>query len=199
MILQQNIGPGRFLPMQTTIPTSLPQFLIHCIKPYKWYMISFFITGLYWGIHTSLAPYLLKLIIDAIAADDASQQFLQTIKIPAIGYILLFLTGAINFRIVDWLKLRMFPAVKKAITLNMFAYLKQHSHSYFQNHFSGSLSNKITDMVGGVIFILNQIDEAFAQLAAVIIASIVMFFGPSLICVDTVSLAQYVSAGVILF
>lgn len=138
-------------------------------------MIALFTTGLFWGIQTSLAPYLLKLIINTITTDGNGSQFLQLVKIPATAYILLFILGAINFKIADWLRLTAFPNIRKDIIVSMFSYLKKHSHNYFQNHLSGSLSNKISDMQAGTTFILNQVDEAFAQLAGIIIATTTMF------------------------
>ena len=158
------------------IPTTLYQFFIHFIKPYKWYMFNLFTAGLFWGIQVSLAPYLLKLIINEIADSSDRRQLLQMVKIPAIAYVILFLAITTNFRIIDWVKLTMFPALKKDISLSMFAYLKKHSHSYFQNNFSGSLSKKISDMIDGTVFILNLIDETFAQFTAIVIAITVMFF-----------------------
>src|ERR1700721_1460915 len=58
----------------------------------------------------------------------------------------------------------------------MFSYLNQHSHQYFQNNFAGSLINKIVDMQGGIVDILTILDDAHAQLFGLTIATITLLF-----------------------
>jgi len=56
----------------------------------------------------------------------------------------------------------------------MFSYLNKHSHQFFQSNFSGSLSNKISDMTSGVINIFSTIDDGFAQVIGLLIAIVTM-------------------------
>jgi ATP-binding cassette, subfamily B, bacterial len=58
----------------------------------------------------------------------------------------------------------------------MFNYLNQHSHHYFQNNFSGSLINKITDMQSGVIDIFSNLDDMYAQTLGLSVAIITLLF-----------------------
>lgn len=154
---------------------TLSKFFFTLVKPHKWYVISLFFTALYWGANNSISPYVLKLIIDKVAIfeTDKSAVF-QAVKPFVILYIILWVLISIDMRLVDWIKLRFYPGVRFDIINTMFSYLNRHSYRYFQNNFSGSLSNKISDMQSSTINIFTTIDDAFAQLVGLCIAIITM-------------------------
>lgn len=157
-------------------PKQLLSFFWYIIKPYQWYFIGMMITGLVWGVQTSLSPYLLKLIIDGIANYSGNKaNIFSAIKIPAILYAGMFVLATFNFRITDWFMLRAIPNIRQDVIVSLFTYLKRHSHAYFQNHFAGSLLNKITDMASGTVSILQKLDQTFSQICVLIIAMIAMF------------------------
>lgn len=149
----------------------LSQFSWNIFQPYRFYISLMILTGIVWGIYVSLSPYLLKIVIDNLAEFQSAQK----IYMPAIGYVLLYFLTAINFRVLDWVKYKMLPVIKKDIAMNMFSYIKQHSHDFFQNHFAGSMSNKVNDMVVNLEALLNSSDEFFANAASFLIAIVVMY------------------------
>ena len=125
---------------------SLKKFLFDVIVPYKWFVMAMCFIALYWGINNSLAPYVLKLIIDKVVAFEGDKSaVLNAVKPYVVLYIVLWIGIAIDMRFLDWVRLKLFPALRYDIMTKMFAYLGGHSHRYFQNNFAGSLSNKITD------------------------------------------------------
>ncbi|VEB38923.1 ABC transporter ATP-binding protein [Legionella cherrii] len=155
--------------------SSLNNFFLNLIKPYSWYVIGLLLTAAYWGINNALSPYVLKLIIDKVAAFSGNKSALfDAIKPYIIVYITLWVLIAMDMRFSDWLRLKLFPYLRYDLVNNMFAYLNQHSHRYFQNNFAGSLSNKISDMTAGTISIFTTIDDAAAQIVGIIIAIISM-------------------------
>ena len=158
------------------LPKTLPAFFWHFIKPHTWYVAAMFGTGLIWGIQNSVAPYLLKLIIDGIASyhGDKTSGF-AAIRLPAIAYVALWVGMAFNFRILDWVKLKLFPSIRRDIINQMFAYLNRHSYSYMQNNFAGSLSNKIMDMAGSMASLLTRMDEGSANILAFLFALVSMY------------------------
>ena len=163
--------------MTKTLPTTFFKFFIYFIKPYKWQMLVLFFTGLIYGLLVSFSPYILKLIIDRIASSKEEVSIIiDQITVPAFLYVMFWVLASANFRFTDWVKLRFFPAIRANIIHSMFNYLNRHSYSYFQNSFAGSLSNKMTDMTSGMISILSKLDEVCAQICAVTVASITMFF-----------------------
>jgi len=140
-------------------------------------MCGLFATGVWWGIANSLTPYLLKLIIDILTSYQGDKaDIFNVIKLPIIGYVAVWLGMALNFRGRDWLILKMFPNIRRDIINSMFSYLNRHSHSYLQNNFAGSLSNKIMDMAGSTAAIFGRIDQAFADTLALLIALVSMSF-----------------------
>lgn len=159
--------------IQTKI--TLQQFFLKLIKPYQWYVIGLLFTATYWGVNNALAPYVLKLIIDKVSAFEGDKvDIFNAIQPLVILYLVLWVVIAIDMRLVDWIRLKLFPRLRYDIGDTMFSYLNQHSHRYFQNNFAGSLSNKIGDMTTGTVAIFSTIDDGAAQLVGVIIAIISM-------------------------
>ncbi|MFM8454057.1 MAG: ABC transporter ATP-binding protein [Gammaproteobacteria bacterium] len=140
-------------------------------KPYRFYISFMLFTGILWGVYVSLSPYLLKIIIDSLAENKVVQQ----VYLPAVIYVLLYFFTAINFRALDWIKYKILPPIKKDTAMNMFDYIKHHSHDFFQNNFAGSMSNKVNDMVVNLESLLNSADEFFANFASFLIAIVVMY------------------------
>jgi ATP-binding cassette subfamily B protein len=154
---------------------TLNQFFMQLIKPYKWYVVGLFFTAFYWGVNNALSPYVLKLIIDKVAAFQGDKTQIVTVIWPdVIFYIGLWVLIAVDMRCLDWLRLRLFPSLRFDVINAMSAYLNKHSHRYFQNNFAGSLANKISDMMSGMVTIFSTIDDGFAQFIAIVIAIISM-------------------------
>ena len=129
---------------------SLKKFFLDALKPHTAYVVALLATGVYWGISNSLTPYVLKVIIDHVVEYQGDKADVVAAAMPYIMlYIGLWILIAIDMRLVDWLRLRLFPAIRADLMKNMFAYLNRQSHHYFQNNFAGSLSNKISDMMSG--------------------------------------------------
>lgn len=157
------------------ISITLKQFFFDIIKPYKGYVLIMAFIGIYWAISNSLAPYVLKLIIDKVVAYQGDKALVfDAVKVYVILYLLLWTGVAGDMRFLDWVKLRTFPSIRYDILTKMFAYLEGHSHRYFQNNFAGSLSNKITDMQAATINIFTTLDDAFAQSIGLCIAILTM-------------------------
>ena len=159
----------------TSSDISLKEFFLQLIKPYKWYVVGLFFLALYWGVNNALSPYVLKLIIDKVAAFEGDKSQIFTAIMPYVTlYIVLWILIAVNMRFLDWVRLRLFPSLRYDVINSMFQYLNQHSHRYFQNNFAGSLANKIMDMMSGMVTIFSTLDDGFAQCIAIIIAIISM-------------------------
>lgn len=150
---------------------SLTHFILQVLKPYKRYVFMFGLIALYWAINNSLAPYILKIIIDKVVSSEGNRQAVwHAVQPYVLFYIALWIGIAFDMRLLDWVKMRAFPSIRQDLMNKMFDYLTEHSYRYFQNNFAGSLSNKIGDMHSGVISILTTLDDAFAQLLGLIVA-----------------------------
>lgn len=163
--------------MVTSLTPSLKHLLINLIKPYKRLFFTIAITGLLWAVINTFLPYTLKLVIDHVVDfnGDKSNLFRST-QPYVVGYIALWIALCANLRLMDYVRLKLFPNLREDVITKMFNYLNQHSHHYFQNNFAGSLINKITDMQSGVINIFTNMDEIYSQVLGITVATIVLLF-----------------------
>lgn len=163
--------------MLTPKPISLTQFILNLIKPYKGLITLMGLVALVWAVINSLMPYTLKLIIDHVVNLGNNKTLLYQLILPFILiYLGLWVVQSLNMRVLDWTKLKLFPALREDTMTTMFNYVNQHSHQYFQNNFAGSLINKILDMQSGIIEILNIFDDLYAQILGVSVAIIALLF-----------------------
>lgn len=154
---------------------SLTQFLFTLLKPYKLYLALFAFVGLFWAITNTLLPYILKIIIDkTVGFEGDKSAFFSAIQPYIVLYIIIWAGLGLDMRLLDWVKLKLFPSLRQDVMTRMFAYLNQHSHHYFQNNFAGSLINKVADMQGGIVDVLTILDDTYAQVLGLIIAVITL-------------------------
>ncbi len=140
------------------LPKNLTSFFIHFLKPHRTSCLSLIGLSLVIGIMMSAHPYALKLLIDT-AMHHHRQDFGLAIVWPAMTYIgSTVMIGAL-WRLHEWVVLSFVPVLKRDIQAQMFGYAQGHSCRYFQDHFAGSLANKISDMARGVANILLTITD----------------------------------------
>ncbi|MFO9228352.1 ABC transporter ATP-binding protein [Legionella pneumophila serogroup 1] len=156
---------------------SLSNYILSVIWPYKTWIFMLVLTGLSWALFNTFIPYALKLIIDHVdIAQDNEAQLLKNIRPYCLTYIALWIGVCVSMRLSDWAKMKFFSSLRASVIIEMFNYLSLHSYQYFQNHYSGSLINKINELHKGVANILSTIEDIYVQLIGIIIAIISMLF-----------------------
>lgn len=115
--------------MINKLTPSLNRFLVNLIKPYKGLLSIMAFVGLFWALINTFTPYMLKLIIDHVVdfQGDKTDLF-KTTQPYVFGYIALWVGLCINMRLLDWVKLKLFPNLREDVMCQMFNYLNQHSH-----------------------------------------------------------------------
>src|SRR3990167_10971424 len=95
----------------TNSPTlSLKHFLINLTKPYKGLFSIIALVGILWAFINTSLPYTLKLIIDHVVGAGGDKADLFTTTQPYIfAYIALWIGLCANMRLLDWVKLKLFP------------------------------------------------------------------------------------------
>lgn len=127
--------------------------------------------GIIWALENSITPYVLKYVIDTIVTYEGDRADIwQLLTIPVVLYGVLWVFRAGSIRVSDLASLKTYPRMKKDITVEMFDYLKQHSHQFFQDHFAGSLQSKISDMAEGATAVVRKLEEALAQCLLIVVA-----------------------------
>lgn len=154
---------------------TLTGFIFARLKPYKYWVILMALIGVFWALINTFMPWTLKMVIDHAVTYRGEKQGLFKTVIPwIIVYLALWLSLCVAMRLLDWVRLKLFPVLREDISMSMFAWLNQHSHRYFQNSFAGSLINKINDMQSAIINILNIVDDVYAQFLGLLVAIVVL-------------------------
>lgn len=136
------------------LPKTLFAFVWHFLKKQKitvWLYVSIaFIAGL-WG---PINSYLVKSIIDFL---PKAQAFPETLSILLCLIPLNFMVfDNFTWRTIDWIKYKKIPYLLNQMDLALFDYTLQHSHQFFQDKMSGSLSKQIFTFIDGVEKIISS-------------------------------------------
>lgn len=146
-------------------------FILDVIKPFRKWIIAQTAIPIVFAIDLSLRPILVKMILDNVFNIDPSQA-IDVLWKPASLYIFMSVLVVIVSRLYDWILLRLSPNLKKHICLNITQIMMKHSHGFYQNHFAGSLANKINDIIEGTISIVKLlIDQLFGHIFAIVLAT----------------------------
>ena len=145
---------------QKNTKASIVVFIIGVIKPFRWLIAGQFMVAVFWATDMSLRPYLIKVILNKIPTILPSQSF-DFLLLPSTLYIIMSIIVVVAFRFYEWLLLRFHPNLKKHIGVILMGRMMNHSQHFYQNHFSGSIANKINDVTNGIPNILNTIINQF--------------------------------------
>lgn len=165
--------------MKTTTKTASFKSLLSFVGQFiRLQPISFFFLfflSLVWSIDSTVWPYLLRLIIDTLTQHEAHRALAwEDLKWLLVAGVGLWVFVEVSFRVRDFIRAYTFPKLEADMRMAMFDHIQQHSPKYFNEHFAGSLSNKISDMT-------NQVPSMIQNLlvfipAAVSSILIVLFF-----------------------
>ncbi|MCX7114307.1 MAG: ABC transporter ATP-binding protein [Gammaproteobacteria bacterium] len=140
--------------------------------PYRWWFFAMLLVGIYASIHSVIQPYVLKIILDAVAHTE-NRKFLAVCWKPALLLIILGFLITCVWRFYNYIVLLSLPKMKADIIAATTAYLRGQSYVFFQDQFSGSLSAKISDLANNIQNIVNAWFNILKQ-GLTIILSVVM-------------------------
>jgi ATP-binding cassette, subfamily B, bacterial len=133
--------------------------------------------SLLWTFEMLVWPYFIRKIVDVLTHYDTNRSaawpFLKIILLWGAG---LFFFMEFGFRLRDFLQARAFPNLEADIRMTMFSHVQKHSPQYFNEHFSGSLANKIGDMVFMIPTILRTFLMLFIPACLSCFVTIIIFF-----------------------
>lgn len=133
------------------LPSTLAAFLRLVLAPYKWRVVFVLFSPIIMAIENNALPYALKLVVDAVMAHTGAR---STIWPEVTGAIILYV-GVLAFmmlvfRLREWVMVGLQPALMADIRARLFMHATQHSHSYFSDHFAGSIAAKINDLARAI-------------------------------------------------
>lgn len=134
--------------------TGFRAFFLKMSKPYRWWFVAMLLVGVYASIHSVLQPYILKLLLDA-SAHTEKEKFLDACLTPALLLIILGFAITFVWRFYNYIVLKSLPKMKADIIAVSTSYLRDQSFGFFQDHLSGSISAKISDLTNNIQNIVN--------------------------------------------
>lgn len=162
-------------------PNKLSSFIWSFVRDQPIALSIILITACLWAAELSISPYLFKLIIDGVSQQaDHPEKLLAIVLIPAILYASMSVFLNISFRIFDYTNMKFMVKLYSDMTKVMFDYTMQHSFSFFQNHFAGSIANKILYLPRDIESIVTLICQNFIpkSVAVLIAAAMLMLVKP---------------------
>lgn len=175
----------------TAIPTkSLISFIWKLMRMQPWSFFFIYFLSLVWSLDSTVWPYLLRLIIDTLTQYDMDRvSAWMALKWLLVAGICLWVLVECCFRCRDFIRARAFSELEANIRMAMFDHIQHHSPKYFNEHFAGSLSNKIGDMTTQVTSILHSL---MVFIPAVASSILILLFFSKVNLVFTVILATWI-------
>ena len=159
-----------------TISKSLILFIWKFLSLQRWKFFCIFLCSLVWSLDATVWPYILRQVVDTFTQYDVDRAAAwPALKWYIIWGVSLWMLVEGVFRSRDFLQSRALPKLEADIRMAMFDHIQRHSPKYFNEHFAGSLSNKINDMTTQVTLLLQNMNLFIPALTTSIL-SIVFFY-----------------------
>lgn len=146
-------------------------FVLQMVRSFPSGLTVMFCVATIWAAQVSLGPYVLKIILNRLT-ESSSTRIAEYIFYPALAFLSLTALTSTIFRFYGYfVQIKMIPYLRQKITNYIFSSLLQQSHHYYQNNFSGSLANKLNDLVTNIPNLIQVlIDRFFSHTLALLIA-----------------------------
>ncbi|MCH9625290.1 MAG: Vitamin B12 import ATP-binding protein BtuD [Chlamydiales bacterium] len=137
----------------------LISFVWQFIRLQKWVFILILLLDAFtWPLDVLLWPYILHVIVDIFSQYESNRIAAWTaLKWPIIGGLCLVVFVETASRTMGFLMAKSIPKLQANMRMMMFNHIQHHSPHYFNERFSGSLANKMTDMTTQVESIIQQL------------------------------------------
>lgn len=150
---------------------TLRRFAWKVIRPYRFYLLAMLVGGFFAGLGSVSTRYILKIMIDHLSTSELMRPVYQLAAI----YVGVYVLTSVCHRVMDWVRFKILPSIKSQTAIHMFDYIKLHSRQFYQDHFSGSLANKLDNMVVNLEAMLNSADMYAINFMGFLVAAIVMY------------------------
>ena len=129
------------------LPTTLHSFAWHFIKKHKLAFFVFFTAPLLSISEAVIMPYAFKIAIDAFSQYDQNRSMImEALTLPIYMIVGSWCTLIIGCRLQEWWQTSVLPKVESDIRMSVTKYVINHSYTFFSNHLSGNIANKIADI-----------------------------------------------------
>jgi len=155
---------------------TVTNFILQFVRKQRWLFLAILILSFMWTFEMLFWPYFLRKVVDLLDRFDTDRAHVWPLLQPWFLWgAILWLGMEFGFRFRGYLQALTFPKMEADIRMTMFDHVQHHSPKYFNEHFAGSLSNKIGDMVASVSLILRNGLVLFLPACLSCIVTIVIF------------------------
>ncbi len=135
--------------MPLRLPKTLGAFIWHFLRPYKFFVALCIACSLAAGLWGPLNSVLIKEIINLLP-HTAQLQVTAVVWWIILLLVNFLLLDNLNWRIMNYIWAKYIPVIQNTITGSMLDYALAHSHGFYQNHLSGTVSKQITNLVDSI-------------------------------------------------
>ncbi|AXI24429.1 ABC transporter [Cardinium endosymbiont of Sogatella furcifera] len=129
------------------LPRTLFNFILYFVKRQRVGFGFMFFTLILWPLHESLCPYFVKILINRLVALTPGMATpFQPLAFPLIGLLTSWLLMELSVRANSIISIYVWPKFRKTIRESVLSYTQDQSHSYFAEHLTGGLANKIAEL-----------------------------------------------------
>ena len=157
--------------MATNKSMVLP-FCKKIVQPFRWQIISMLLICVVWAANVSVRPYFIKKIIDKSSSFPQNEGNIWYLLLPILGYLSMVLLMGASCRLYEIIDLKTFPKLKRAVMNSLMHSMMHNSFLFYQKNLTGSLVNKVNNVVDGIPEIIEMfISRFFVQILSLIIAA----------------------------
>ncbi len=175
-------------------------FIRMVTKPFRIYLVGMAIIAVTWALILNVQAYIVKLVLNTAMDIDQVDLYYNLARLMGLYICSEFVYLSI-FRWYDWIVIQFRPNIKKYITLILMNRMMDHSHSFYQRQFAGSLSTRIIDIATSIpdiirividrllacslmlLFVLYNISQIHVKFTIALGLWIILFLGISVVLV----------------
>lgn len=157
------------------IKSHLSKFLIRIFCNHKYSFIIIFLLVIYLGIHASLEPYAIKVIIDNLTNIHSDLSSSNWQMISALTFFTILRTAYFMANIsIDLTELKLIPKIRQEILLDIFDQLLKKTINVFNEFSPGDMTSKISNLQNGLHIILVNFRRVLNLVTEIIFAVIIL-------------------------
>jgi ATP-binding cassette subfamily B protein len=181
---QQNVMEGIVTIKKQELPKTMISFVWYFLKDHKLHMLAFILCAIFLGVYGVISSYIMKILIDLIVTIK-TQEIMRTCLWPIVIFLVINLMSNISWRILSYIKYKTQLSVKNNIIIQTCSYVYNHSYQFFQDNFSGEISNNVTMLADNLESIIYENSVYVIRIAALLIASLysMYFVHPFFFCI----------------
>ena len=126
---------------------SVWKFFKPFLKPYKNRLIALAVFPVIWCLVETIAPFLIKIVIDHLASDASlSAQTESMLLYAVLSYVFLMLILEIATRSCNYVWIKTFPKIRVDMQSKVLEHIQTRDYKFFYTQLSGDLIGKYRNL-----------------------------------------------------